>query len=302
MVTADLAARAPAKVNLVLAVGPARPDGYHDLESLMVPLSLADVVHVRLRRDGRVTCRVPGRPDLDGASNLAARAAEAFRRVAGVRAGCDLVVEKRIPVIAGLGGGSSDAAAVLRALARAHAFSDRARLAEAGLEVGSDVPFFLGPGPAWAAGRGETLTPALVPALPLVLAYPRDPALAIRAGDAYRWLDEARKGSPDAVARPRRPRAFSLRHARNDLEPACLARFPALCTARARLENAGARAAMMSGSGPTVFGIFASLVDARRAAFTLRQELADWDVHLARTLRRHPGVTTCKSPRSASSR
>ncbi len=303
MALPDLVVRAPAKVNLVLAVGPARPDGYHDLESLMVPLSLADLVRVRVRRDAEITCRVPGRPDLDGPSNLAARAAEAFRRVSGVRAGCDLVVEKRIPVVAGLGGGSSDAAAVLRALARAHGFADRERLSAAALEVGSDVPFFLGPGPAWASGRGETLRAAEVPALALVLAYPRDPALAIRAGDAYRWLDESRKGSPDAGDLRLRRRAFSPRHARNDLEAPCLERFPALRTARARLENAGAAAAMMSGSGPTVFGLFASPAEARRAAFTVRQELADgWDVHLARTLRRHPGVTPCKSPRSASSR
>jgi 4-diphosphocytidyl-2-C-methyl-D-erythritol kinase len=295
--------RAPAKVNLVLRVGPTRADGYHEVDSLMVPLSLADRVRVRLRRDGRVTCRVPGRPELDGPSNLAARAAEAFRRRFGVAAGCDLVVEKRIPVVAGLGGGSSDAAAALRALARAHRITDREGLAAAALEVGSDVPFFLGRGPAWASGRGEALAPAEVPVQHLLLAYPRDPALAIRAGDAYRWLDEARTGSPDAGGgRPRR-RAFTPASARNDLEAPCLARFPALAEARRRLEVAGARAAMMSGSGPTVFGIFVSRAEARRAAVTLRRDLAvAWELHLVRTLRRHPGVTPWKSPRSASSR
>src|SRR5829696_6039109 len=101
--------RAPAKVNLVLRVGPARPDGYHELASLMVPLSLADDVVVRLRRDARVTCRVPGRPDLDGPSNLGAHAAEAFRRRLSIHRGCDIEIVKRIPVVAGLGGGSSDA-------------------------------------------------------------------------------------------------------------------------------------------------------------------------------------------------
>jgi 4-diphosphocytidyl-2-C-methyl-D-erythritol kinase len=295
--------RAAAKVNLVLRVGPARPDGFHDLDSLFVPLSLADTVRVRLRRDGRVTCRVPGRPDLDGPSNLAARAAEAFRGAFGVRTGCDVEIEKRIPVVAGLGGGSSDAAAVLRALARAHAVTDRERLAVLALELGSDVPFFLGRGPAWATGRGEALEPADVPTQHLVLAYPKDPALAIRAGDAYRWLDESRRGSP-VVTMPRRRRGpFSPRQARNDLEPPCLARFPALADALRRLEKAGAGAAMMSGSGPTVFGIFAGRAEARRAAATLPGELAgSWDVHPVRTVRRHPGVTSWKSPRSASSR
>ena len=295
--------RAPAKVNLVLAVGPLRPDGFHGLSSLMVPLSLADVVRVRPRRDARITCRVPGRPDLDGPSNLAARAAEAFRAISGVRAGCDLEIEKRIPVVAGLGGVGRAAAAVLRALARIHGFADRERLAAAGLSVGSDVPFFLGAGPAWAEGRGEALTPADVPVLHLVLAYPRDPALAIRAGDAYRWLDEARTGSPDpALDRPVR-RRFSAGQARNDLEGPCLTRFPALRMVRGRLSKAGARAVMMSGSGPTVFGIFAGRAEARRAGSALRAELAGaWDVLLVRTLRRHPGVTPWKSPRSASSR
>jgi 4-diphosphocytidyl-2-C-methyl-D-erythritol kinase len=298
-----LEVRAPAKVNLVLRVGPARADGYHDIESLMVPISLADLVRVRVRRGPQVTCRVPARPELDGAANLAARAAEAFRRRFAVRAGCDVVVEKRIPVVAGLGGGSSDAAAVLRALARAHAVRDREALAAAALEIGSDVPFFLGPGPAWATGRGEALEPAEVPVQHLVLAYPRDPALAIRAGDAYRWLDVAREGSPDTGGPPRRRRAFAAGAARNDLEAECLARFPALAETRRRLEECGARAAMMSGSGPTVFGIFASRAQARRATFTLRRELAGtWELHLVRTLRRHPGVTPWKSPRSASSR
>ena len=295
--------RAAAKVNLVLRVGPLRADGFHDLASLFVPLSLCDDVVVRLRRDARVTCRVPGRPDLDGPSNLAARAAEAFRAAFGVRAGCDIEIGKRIPVVAGLGGGSSDAAAVLRVLARAHEVTDRERLAPLALELGSDVPFFLGGGPAWATGRGERLVPADVPTQQIVLAYPKDPALAIRAGDAYRWLDESRKGSP-LVTRPRRPAAsFAPSQARNDLEGPCVARFPALGDTLARLKKAGAQVAMMSGSGPTVFGVFAGRAEARRAATALGRELAGaWDVHVVRTVRRHPGVTPWKSPRSGSSR
>jgi 4-diphosphocytidyl-2-C-methyl-D-erythritol kinase len=298
-----LATRAPAKVNLVLKVGPLRADGFHDIASLIVPLDLADRVSVSVRADARVTCRCPERPDLDGPENLAARAARAFQEHGGVRAGCDIVVEKRIPVVAGLGGGSSDAAAVLRCLARAHRVRDADLLTRAALEVGSDVPFFLGPGAAWVRGRGEALEPARVPPLDLVLLFPRDPALAIRAGDAYRWLDEARGGSLDPGARRRARPAFSPRIAANDLEGPCLERFPALAEARSRLEKAGARTAMMSGSGPTVFGLFADGTEARRAAAALRRDLGGaWDVHLARTVRRHPGVTPWKSPRSASFR
>jgi 4-diphosphocytidyl-2-C-methyl-D-erythritol kinase len=310
----DLLARAPAKVNLVLRVGPRRPDGYHDIDSLFAPLDLCDRVRVRVStRRGKVTCRAPGRPDLDGPGNLAARAAEGFRARFGVDRGVDVTVEKRIPVTAGLGGGSSDAAAVLRCLARAFGVRDRRALAEVALAIGSDVPFFLGRGPARGAGRGEKLVPEEVPALHLVLVHPADPALAIRAGEAYRWLDEARareggarrgraradpSGSEASVRRPFRPdRAW------NDLEAPCLERRPALVSIRGALVGAGAVSAIMSGSGPTVFGIFASRRAARRAAVVLRESAAQGlDVYLARTLRRQPGVTRWRSPRSASSR
>ncbi|HUK67050.1 MAG TPA: hypothetical protein VLV17_09505, partial [Anaeromyxobacteraceae bacterium] len=162
--TVALRARAPAKVNLLLRVGPRRADGYHEIVSLMVPLDLSDEVKLRveLGRRGGVHCRVPGRPELGGAENLAVRAALAFRRLFRVEDRIDILLDKRIPVTAGLGGGSSDAAAVLRMLARAYRVTDRSGLARAALEVGSDVPFFLGSGPAWARGRGEQLTPARV--------------------------------------------------------------------------------------------------------------------------------------------
>ena len=296
---------APAKVNLVLRVGRLRADGYHDIESLMVPVDLADRVEVRVfpGREGPVTCRCPGRPDLDGPENVAARAAEAFRRRFGISDRIDLRVEKRIPVTAGLGGGSSDAAAVLRCLARAYRVPDARGLAATGLEVGSDVPFFLGPGAAWVSGRGERLRPARVPPLHLLLAHPRDPALAIRAGDAYRWLDEARPGP--APAAPRRPaRPFRAADLSNDLEAACFRRYPTLHVIRGRLEAHGATGVIMSGSGPTVFGLFESRSAARAAmpAMTERDRGEAVDAFLVRTLRRQPEVSSWKSPRSASSR
>jgi 4-diphosphocytidyl-2-C-methyl-D-erythritol kinase len=294
---------APAKVNLVLRVGPLRPDGFHDIDSLMVPLDLGDDVEVRVgARAGPVTCRVPGHPELDGPGNLAARAAEAFRRRFGVDRAVAIRIGKRTPITAGLGGGSSDAAAVLRCLARAFRVRDAAALEAVALEIGSDVPFFLGPGPAWAAGRGERLAPAKVAPLHLVLAYPTDPALAIRAGDAYRWLDAARP-DPARAGIPRRPARFGLRHAANDLEPPCLARFARLSTLRGRLVSLGATVAMMSGSGPTVFGLYAG----RRAAMAAARALAreggsEVRVLAARTTERHPRVVSWRSPRSASSR
>ncbi len=296
-----LVTSAPAKVNLVLRVGPARADGYHDIESLFVPLDLADEVRVSVsERPGPVTCRCPGRPDLDGPANLAARAASLLRERLGRTDRVDIVVEKRIPVVAGLGGGSADAAAVLRCLARAWRLRDAALLAEVGLSVGSDVPFFLGKGPAWARGRGERLRPAVTPPLHLVLLYPRDPALAIRAGDAYRWLDEDRAGRP----MPRRGRP-SARRLENDLMAPCLARRPALAALAGWLAEAGAGTPIMSGSGPTIVGVFTEGKSARGAAGRLagrRLEGGGVEVIVARTLARMRGVSPWKSPRSASSR
>lgn len=297
-----LSTLAPAKVNLVLRVGALRPDGFHDIDSLMVPLDLADEVDVRVgARPGPVTCMVPGHPQLDGAPNLGARAAEAFRRRFGVDRAVAIRIRKKIPIVAGLGGGSSDAAAVLRCLARAFRIRDAEALAQLALGVGSDVPFFLGAGPAWAKGRGERLTPARVPAIDLVLAYPTDPGLAIRAGDAYRWVDAARP-EPARARIPRRPARFAPRAAANDLEGPCLARFEPLSTLRGRLVSRGASVAMMSGSGPTMFGIFESRRAARGAGEALAREgRSEVRVFVVRTTQRHPRVVSWSSPRSASS-
>jgi len=300
-----LATLAPAKVNLVLRVGARRPDGYHDLVSLMVPLDLADEVDVRISSGpGPITCTVPGRPELDGDENLAARAAALFCARFAVNRAMAIRIAKRIPVTAGLGGGSSDAAAVLRILARAFRVRDREGLAEIALAVGSDVPFFLGPGAAWARGRGERLAPARVPPLALVLAFPTDPALAIRAGDAYAWLDRTRgSGARRAIRGGGRFRPSSLG---NDLQEPCLARRPALRALLDALVGQGAMAAIMSGSGPTVFGVFPDRKEAQRAARQLESKgggvVPKVQVTAVRTVRRQPRVTPWRSPRSASSR
>ncbi|HQR30725.1 MAG TPA: 4-(cytidine 5'-diphospho)-2-C-methyl-D-erythritol kinase [Anaeromyxobacteraceae bacterium] len=294
-----LSCPAPAKVNLVLRVGPPRADGYHDILSLFAPLDLADEVRVTVRsRPGSVTCRCPGRPDLDGPGNLAARAAVALRDRLGRREGVDVLVVKRIPVVAGLGGGSADAAAVLRCLARAWRVRDRRLLAEVALSIGSDVPFFLGPGPAWVGGRGERLRPVPLATRHLVLLYPSDPELAIRAGEAYAWLDADRG---DRMPRRGKP---SASHPENDLMDPCLRRRPALAVLRARLAESGAAAPIMSGSGPTVFGVFPGARAARAAAGRLAARGSGQpgvEVIVARTRARMRGASPWKSPRSASS-
>jgi 4-diphosphocytidyl-2-C-methyl-D-erythritol kinase len=293
---------APAKVNLVLRVGPARPDGFHDLETLLVPLDLEDEVRVAVHRGrpGPVACRCPGHPELDGPGNLAARAAEALRARLGRDDAVDIEILKRIPVTAGLGGGSSDAAAVIRCLASAYGCRGRRLLREVALSVGSDVPFFLGAGPAWGRGRGERLRSAKAPDLHLVLVYPRDPELAIRAGEAYAWLDAARAGK----RMPRRGRARAT-HPENDLMEPCLERRRALRPLAGWLAASGAASPIMSGSGPTFFGSFQERGGARAAARRLagrRVGSGGVEVIVARTQMRMPGVSPWKSARSASSR
>jgi 4-diphosphocytidyl-2-C-methyl-D-erythritol kinase len=297
--------RAPGKVNLILRVGARREDGYHEIESLMVPLDLADDVEVNIwpGRAGQVVCRCPNRPELDGADNLAARAACLFRDRAGVTDRCEIRIVKRIPVTAGLGGGSSDAAAVLRCLARAYRFRDRALMCAMAAEVGSDVPFFLAGRPAWVRGWGERISPVSVPSLTLLLAYPRDLRLAVSASEAYQWFDESRSGSPRLKSG--KPARFRPNQLRNDLEPACLEHHPELRNLILRLEGTGATSAIMSGSGPTVFGLFADRKTARCAARAFSgdrvENAAALDLMVARTTRLPPGVASWKSPRSASS-
>ena len=149
---------APAKLNLFLHVTGRRPDGYHLLQSLFVPIDWADTLHLERRTDGRLL-----RHDLGPAlpeDDLCLRAARALQAASGTSLGVDISIDKQVPWGARLGGGSSDAATVLLGLNRLWGLGwSRERLLALGLRLGADVPFFLGPGPAWVEGIGEHLTP-----------------------------------------------------------------------------------------------------------------------------------------------
>jgi 4-diphosphocytidyl-2-C-methyl-D-erythritol kinase len=291
---------APGKVNLGLRILGRRPDGYHLLESLFLPLDLADTVVLSLRSTPGVELALAGEcagvPA--GASNLAVRAARAFLDAAGVHAGAAIRLEKRIPAPGGLGGGSSDAGAVLRGLAEllpGAVAPERLRGLAVGL--GADVPFFLSPAPALVGGIGEEILPlAGVPSLPLLLAHPGVPlatAAVFRAydetssltgpgaGPSIRALLALREEAGRARAGPIETSLRAL--AVNDLEPAASRLCPAVRELHEEIEATGALAVSLSGSGPTVFGVFPDTRTAEEAQRRIarRPGLRTWVVETA---------------------
>lgn len=269
-----LTARAPAKINLTLRVLGRRTDGFHDLVSLVVFAGTGDLLH--LDPDAPLGLDVTGRTALaagPAADNLVLRAATEFAaRVPGARLG-RFLLEKRLPVAAGLGGGSADAAAALRLLAELNGVpADDPRLFTAAQEVGSDVPACLDPRARIMRGRGEVLSPPLrIPALACVLvncgaAVPTAPVfkgLGLAPGAALPGPDH-----PDAFPGDAEGLLAAVRALPNDLEPPALALAPAIGAAKVLLA-AGPQATLvrMSGSGATVFALTA---DCRAAAALAR--------------------------------
>lgn len=282
---------APAKVNLTLHVLGRREDGFHDLASLMVPISLSDRIEV-WTGPGSLSVEVPGHPELEGEGNLCHRAARAFHERLGLPAHVGIRLHKEIPVAAGLGGGSSDAAAVLRVLARIHGIPvDDPALLTAALDVGSDVPFFLRCEPALVHGRGEIFSAA--PALPELDLVVLHPPVAISAGEAYGALARLRaEGAlPEGEEIPLPPAmdaASVAAHLHNDLQAPVFSLHP-LADPLARLQAAGGLGSLMSGSGSCLFSITSDTLQAKKCSKSIRLHEGE-RVFLARTLQRAPAV------------
>lgn len=273
--------RAPAKVNLGLRVLGRRPDGYHDIVSLMVPVGLFDVVRIELAPGGiQLSCPDSDLPTDQG--NLVHRAAELILDECGSDAGVRLELAKHIPVGAGLGGGSSDAAATLQGLnelmGRPLANRDLQRLA---VRLGADVAFFLLGCAAVAEGIGDRLTAvAVVPEVWTLLVYP---GFQVSTRWAYEQLTlttmakgsnlHAPGGSPareaaayhQLIGRQRLTLEGLLPLLTNDFEPLVFSHYPQLAEIRRAVLAAGARAAPMTGSGPTLVGLFLSEGEAKAA-------------------------------------
>lgn len=260
---------APAKINPFLRVLGKRDDGYHDIETLILPITLADGVQavpaddLRLRVVGDLAGEVP-----PGEDNLVLKAAEALRKRTGESRGAHMLLSKRIPVGAGLGGGSADAAATLRALDRLWKLElGIEEVTEVAAEVGSDVPALLRVGPSLVRGRGELVQAIDLPKTWWVLVTQ---PLAISSSDAYRWWDERGATGPDPTDLTEALRAGDVGKAGpllfNDLEAAVVSRHSGAAEARKRLIDAGALGALVSGSGPTVAGLARDGVHAEEVA------------------------------------
>ncbi|MBM6975424.1 4-(cytidine 5'-diphospho)-2-C-methyl-D-erythritol kinase [Intestinimonas butyriciproducens] len=272
---------ARAKLNLTLDVLGKRPDGYHDLKMVMQSVALADTLTVETGTGEGLEVRTDLSFLPNNEKNLAAAAALAFQTVTGRDlGGVAIAIEKRIPVCAGMGGGSSDAAAVLRSLERMLGTGqDLAALARIGERVGSDVPYCVLGGTALAEGRGEVLTP--LSALPHCRVVICKPAFSISTPELFRAVDGVRlRCRPDTDGVLAALEAGDLggvaRRMYNVFEDALPSRQRTEVAAiRSALVQHGALGANMSGTGPTVFGLFDDADRARSAWEELRQTYRD---------------------------
>ncbi|MDP8222133.1 MAG: 4-(cytidine 5'-diphospho)-2-C-methyl-D-erythritol kinase [Candidatus Lernaella stagnicola] len=263
---------APAKINLRLEIVGRRADGYHLLRSIMVPISLADrlSLHLTKTRDIEFSCDSPNIPT-DG-TNLVVRAAKALQQAAGVDLGAKIHLEKRIPASAGLGGGSSDAAATLMGLRQLWKVEiDDARLSALALELGADVPFFLAESACLAEGVGERLNPYHVKAgIALALVKPERGLSTPEVYRALNWpLTQKVKLNKLPPSIGDQDAACAL--LRNDLEDPATRLMPQVSECKAFLREQGAVGVLMTGSGPTVFGIYNERKQAERACEVARQ-------------------------------
>jgi len=255
----------PAKINLFLQVTGKRPDGYHELFSLMCCVTLFDTIYLRFgTKKIEIEASHPQIP-LDE-TNLAHKSAALFFKTLGIKEGVKITIEKNIPIAAGLGGGSSNAASVLRGLNHHYEFPfSRDRLMALGLSLGADVPFLLFQKPALASGVGEKLEafPALLPNNVLIV----HPGFWVSTAEVFQNLNlRLTKCKKKFTKISLMKSGYNVsRHLCNDLEAVTASKYPEIQSVKAQLIKQGALGALMSGSGPTVFGLFSDQEKAGKA-------------------------------------
>ena len=279
-----LTIKSPAKINLFLRVLKKRDDGYHEIRTLMQALDLCDELTMEKTTGGiGLTCDHPGCPGDE--RNLAFQAASLLLREAGIDGGVRIHLRKRIPISAGLGGGSSNAAAALKGINRLFGLGlSLERLHQAASQLGSDVPFFLYSGQALAQGRGEEIHPVrLFRDYWLVLVCPR---VEVSTAGAYRnvriSLTKGDKEVNCSFLESKQGFFDALPLFENDLEEVVAEEQPIVRQLKAILKDSGAARSSMSGSGPTVYGLFDQKPQAQEVAGKLSR--GDWQVFLTQPI------------------
>jgi 4-diphosphocytidyl-2-C-methyl-D-erythritol kinase len=276
--------KSPAKINLFLKVLSKREDGYHQILTLMQAVDLCDDIEMEKNKAGiRIVCDNPDCPQDE--NNLAYKAASLLFREEGFDGGIKINITKRIPIASGLGGGSSNAAATLKGLNQLFGLGlPPSRMHHLAAKLGSDIPFFLYSGQALAEGRGEIIQPlVLYKGYWLLLVCPR---IEVSAGWAYRNLK---------ISLTRKRNAFNykvlgsslgffeaLAHFENDLEDAVVKKHPVVRQIKDILKDSGAVKSAMSGSGPTVYGVFDQKPQAEEV--TKKLSRGDWQVFLTQPI------------------
>ncbi|WP_462410003.1 4-(cytidine 5'-diphospho)-2-C-methyl-D-erythritol kinase [Neobacillus sp. Marseille-QA0830] len=250
--------KAPAKINLALDVLHKRTDGYHEVEMIMTTIDLADRLELTLLEQDQIHIISQNRYVPDDQRNLAYQAAQTLKERFGIKKGVAISIEKTIPVAAGLAGGSSDAAAALRGLNKLWNLGlSLDELAEIGSEIGSDVSFCVYGGTALAKGRGEQITE--LPAPPTCWIILAKPFIGVSTADVYRRLDVHSINHPNigAMMEALHHHDYDMvcRNMENVLEQVTLNLHPEVAQIKDQMKRFGADAVLMSGSGPTVFGL-----------------------------------------------
>jgi 4-diphosphocytidyl-2-C-methyl-D-erythritol kinase len=280
---------APAKLNLFLHVVGRRPDGYHLLQSVFTLVDFGDSLEIVVRGDGEIR-RCNDVADVPPESDLAIRAAIALKAATGSPLGSDISLQKRIPMGAGLGGGSSDAASVLVALNGLWKLDlSTTQLQKIGLKLGADVPFFVQGRSAFAEGVGEVLTPVVIPPWWYVVVTPK---VHVPTPFVFTQPDLTRTTPTVKIADFS---ATELANYHNDLQPVVLKAFPEVASGLALLSAASKKSifgARMTGSGASLFAAFESESDAREAFQQLSPKITGF---VARGLDQHPHLKQASS-------
>lgn len=277
--------KSPAKINLGLRVVGKREDGYHSIETIFQMISIFDILTLRISNSG-ITLKTNIRNLPINEKNLVAKAARLLQRKTGVKRGVEIILEKNIPIGAGLGGGSSNAAFTLMALNNMWQLNlSKKDLKILALELGSDVPFFLSGPTAYGKGRGEILTPFKSnKTFFVVVVFPN---IFIQTGDVYSELNLGLTSSSKDITILR----ILLKEGRiadsgtylcNDLETVVCNKYPDLVGIKKKLVSFGAIGALVSGSGSSVFGLFLQPELAHEAAAKLKKK--GWQIFLAKTI------------------